>query len=139
MDPACLSKKRGLVETMDVHIETELQGELLLVTLTGRVNDESLLRLFKEFLDLAAEKRVRKILIDSLAISGILSTMERYDLGTKIAEYVFQLGINPRIAVVGIPPTVDGFVARVAQNRDVAMEVFPTCEKALAWLEMWRI
>jgi hypothetical protein len=120
---------------MDLQIETELQGDLLLVTCAGTVTLDSAVSVFKEVIDLVAEKRVPKILINMLAVSGTLSTFDRYEFGSKIAEYLAELGIHSlSIACVGIPPTIDGFAARVAQNRDVDVDVFPTLEKAQDWL-----
>ena len=46
---------------MDLRIDIELQGELLLVTARGRVAFHSVSRLFKQVWEAAAESRVSKI------------------------------------------------------------------------------
>jgi hypothetical protein len=45
--------------------------------------------------------------------------------------------MNPRLAAVGKPPTVDGFAALVAQNQWVTAEVFSSRQEALSWLATW--
>jgi hypothetical protein len=57
-------------------------------------------------------------------VTGTLSTLERYELGSKVAVHITQLGTSPKIAFVGVSPAVNGFAVRVAQNRDVAVELF---------------
>ena len=63
--------------------------------------------------DTAAEKQVNKILVNTLALDGELSPLESY-----------HLGVNPRLAVVGKPPAIDGLGVGVARNRRVTAEAF---------------
>lgn len=122
---------------MDLHVYTELQGELLVATATGTVAFEPTLQILKRLCDLAAEKQVHKILVNSLAVDGTFSTMERYQLAIQVTEHLRQLQFNPRIAFVGLPPTSDGFGVQVAQNRNVSVELFPSVEQAMRWLARW--
>ena len=124
---------------MEMQIKTELQGDLLFVTYTGTATLDSSVRLLNRVTDIAAEKRIHKILLNQLAISGILSTLERYEIAMKGRAHLAQLGISPNVALVGVPPSVDGFAVLVAQNRGVTVDVFPTVEKALAWLDTTKI
>ena len=87
--------------------------------------------------DIAEEKQVNKILVNSLAVDGELSTLERYSLGTEVAAYLQQRHIEARLAFVGKPPAIDGFGVRVAQNRGVTTEVFSSQEEARSWLDIW--
>jgi hypothetical protein len=118
-------------------MQTELQGDLLLVTLTGNVDLSSSVRLLNQAFDIAAETGVYKVLFNALAADGSLSTLDRYELGSKVAAHLTQLGTNPKIAFVGVSPTVNGFAVRVAQNRDVTVELFRTVPEGLAWLGKW--
>jgi hypothetical protein len=118
-------------------MKTELQGEILRVTLTGKVDLSSSVRLLNRALDIAAEARTYKVLFEALALTGTLSTIERYELGLKVTEHLTQLGTNPKIAFVGALPTVTGFGVQVAQNRDVVVELFRSLPEALAWLDSW--
>ena len=70
-------------------------------------------------------------------MTGTLSTLERYELGSKVAAHTAELGTNPKIAFVGVSPAVNGFAVRVAQNRDVAVELFSNVPQGLAWLGKW--
>jgi hypothetical protein len=120
-----------------MEMQTELQGEVLLVALTGKVDLSWCVRLFNQAFDIAADRRVFKVLFNALAVTGTLSTLERYELGSKVAAHIAKLGTNPKIAFVGVSPTVNGFAVRVAQNRDVAVELFSNVPQGLEWLGKW--
>jgi hypothetical protein len=120
---------------MDLHIDIELQGGLLLVTATGRVKFDAVVRLLKEVCDTAAANQINKILVNGLAADGELASFERYASGVEIAAYLTQRRMNVRLAFVGVPPTVNGFGVLVAQNRGVDAMVFPTSQEALTWLD----
>jgi len=120
---------------MDLHIEIELQGELLVVVAAGSVRFDAASRLFKQVWERAAECRVNKILLNFLATDGELATFERYDLGVEAAEYLTGHRMNVKVAFVGTPPTMNGFGLRVARNRGILTEVFPTQQEALRWLD----
>ncbi len=122
---------------MDLRIDIELRGQILLVTASGKVALEPALRALKQAFDTAKEKGVNKILVNTLAVDGELSTFERYRLATGSVANLRQREMNPRIAFVGKPPTTNGFGVRVAQNRDVATQVFDTQQAALDWLDKW--
>jgi hypothetical protein len=122
---------------MNLHIDVELQEGLLLVTASGSVAFDAVLRLLKQVFETASEKRVSKILVNSLAVDGELCTLEMYDLGVEAAAYLKQRQMNPRIAIVGKPPATDRFAVNVAQNRGITAEVFLTREEARTWLDKW--
>jgi hypothetical protein len=122
---------------MDLNIDIELQGGLMLVTARGNLAFDAALRLLKEVCDTAAEKQVNKILVNSLAVVGDLSTLERYNIGVEVAAYIMQRKMNSKLAFVGQPPAIDGFGVRVAQNRGVTVEVFSSQQEALNWLDIW--
>jgi hypothetical protein len=124
-------------QKMDLHIDIELQGGLLLVTASGNLTIDAALRLLKQVCDTAKKKEVNKILVNSLAVDGELSTLERYRLGVEVAAYLKQHQMDPRLAFVGKPPTTDGFGVRVGQNRGVNTEVFSSQQEALHWLDKW--
>jgi hypothetical protein len=129
------AQKRAVL--VDLQIETEVAGDILLATCTGIATAKSFLRLLLQVCDIAAEKRVQKVLFNGLAISGSATTLERYEVGVKVSEHLLQHKMDLRIAFVGVPPTFDGFAAEVARNREVVIQVFPTVEAATAWLGQW--
>ena len=119
---------------MDLQIHIELQDGLLLVTASGNLEFTAALQSFKEVVNTAAEKQVNKILINGLGVDGELSTVERYNLGGEVAKYLRLRKMNPRLAIVGKPPTVDGFGVLVGQNLGVMIERFSSEQEALNWL-----
>jgi hypothetical protein len=120
---------------MDLHIDIQSQGGLLLVTANGNMAFDMAERLLKQVFDTAAENQVDKILVNALAVDGELAGFERYALGVEIASYLSKRRMNLKLAFVGTPPTVNGFAVRLAQNRGVATEVFATPQEALRWLD----
>jgi hypothetical protein len=123
---------------MDLRIDMELRDRLLLVTAVGELRFDPALRLLKQICDTANETQVNKIVVNALAIYGTISTVERYSLGAQVATYIQQPLPNLRLAIVGKPPTIDGFGVKVAQNRGMVVEVFSTQQDALNWLDVWR-
>src|SRR5262249_46622564 len=71
------------------------------------------------------------ILVDTIAVEGKLTTFEKYWLGTETMTYFRSRLMQPRIACVGKPPSVDGFAVLVAKNRWVAAEMFSDRDEAL--------
>jgi hypothetical protein len=120
---------------MDLQIDTELQGELLLVTASGTVTFDLVSRLLRQVFDTAAESQVDKILVNGLAAGGELAPFERYRLGVDSAAYLKERGMNVKLAFVGVPPTTDGFGVRIARNRGVMAKRFSTQPEALSWLD----
>jgi hypothetical protein len=120
---------------MDLQIDTELQGGLLLVTARGTVTFDSVSRHLRQVFDTAVESQVNKILVNGLAAEGELAPFERYHLGVDSAAYLNEHGMNVKLALVGVPPTTDGFGVRIARNRGVKAMVFSTQQEALSWLE----
>jgi len=57
-----------------------------------------------------------------------------YDLGAEAAADLTLRGINVKVAFVGLPPTMDGFGVRIAQNRGVITRLFSNETEALSWL-----
>ena len=119
---------------MKLHSNMEIQGGLLLVVLNGEVSFNAAWDTLKQTYDIAIEKQVNLILVDSLAVEGKLTTFERYRLGTGTVTYFRSRREHPRIACVGKPPATDGFGVLVAKNRWVAAEMFPNRHGALNWL-----
>jgi hypothetical protein len=122
---------------MDLQIDVEFREGLLLAAASGDVTLEAAVRLLKQVCDTAKENGVSKILVTTLAVHGELSTFERYDLGTQVAQYIQQHHMNLKVAFFGKRPTTDGFAARVAQNRGIVTEVFYNYEDAVNWLASW--
>jgi len=130
----------GIVKTNTVdhgthlHSSIEVQQELLLTTVNGIVSLNAVWHVLEQTYDIARGNRLHLILIDALAMDGKLTTFERYRLASKTETYFRFRQFHPRIAVVGNPPSVDGFGALVGKNRWVAVEIFSNRAQALSWL-----
>ncbi|HKN75652.1 MAG TPA: hypothetical protein VJW94_10780 [Candidatus Acidoferrum sp.] len=122
---------------MDLRVDTELQDGIVVATASGNLAFDAALRLFKQVFDTAKQNEANKILLNCLLVEGELSTIERYNLAIELAAYLKQRELSPRLAIVGKPPSVDGFGVRVSQNRGLSAEVFPSQQEALHWLDVW--
>jgi hypothetical protein len=99
------------------------------------VTFDSVSRILRQVFDAAAESQVNKILVNVLTTEGELAAFERYRLGADSAAYLNEREMNVKLALVGVPPTTDGFGVRIAQNRGVVARVFSTQQEALSWLD----
>jgi hypothetical protein len=72
---------------------------------------------FRKVFERAADLGFDMILVDFSAVKGKLSDMERYEFGRAMAEYSQSRSKNPKIAIVGKPPTITQFIGLVASNR----------------------
>ena len=123
---------------MDLHIADEkLEDGVLVVIGRGTFVPVAALRLLKQICDTATEKRVNKILVNALALDGTVSELGRYEVAAELTKYLQERGWDYRLAIVGKPPTVDGFGVRVAQNRGLSAEHFLTEQEAMNWLKSW--
>jgi len=110
------------------------QDDFLLATAVGQVSIEEVLRVLRTAIDTATECGFAKILLDLLAVTGELSDLELYEVGRAMAGYCVGKSIYPKLAVVGNPPTVNGFGAEVASNRGLTSGTFSDRQLALNWL-----
>src|SRR5215475_2173682 len=113
----------------------ESKEDYLEVTLTGQVSCSEATVVLTKVRDVATKRGFDKVLVDCLSLSGELSSFERYELGRILAQH-WQKGLSgiPKIAIVGTPPTINGFGALVASNRGFLAETFSELPKALDWL-----
>jgi len=116
-------------------LSLEIQGDLLLASLSGEISEAESASWGEQILSYAAEKGATRILVNCLAVTGRLSTMERYSLAIAAVTFAHSLGINPQVALVGLPPTFDGFALRVAVNRGRKAALFADLQTALDWLK----
>jgi hypothetical protein len=122
---------------MGLHSHIEFQAGLLVLTASGEFEIEAALKLFTQACESASEKGISKILVDTCAVEGAISALERYRLGAEIAAYVKQRQLNTKVAIVGKAPTMNGFGVLVAQNRDLVTNAFSSQQEAMKWLDAW--
>lgn len=104
------------------------------ISADGEIDFESSVRMFEQVADLAVDRRVSKILLDGLLLTGELSDIDRINLAVKTTDYLRQLGIHPAIAVVGNPPTFNGLAVFAAQSVGADVRLFSTIQEAMEWL-----
>ena len=116
-------------------IDIEVQGGLLVVVISGAsLSFDESWRALIQICDAAVDKQLNRILVDVLATQTTLKTLDRYSLGLKLIAYCAERKLEPRLGVVGKLPVVDGFGMLVAKNRGLIVEVFPSRQNALEWL-----
>ena len=121
---------------MDIILER--RDGFLLAIATGEVSFDDTVRSCRNMCDLAAGLGLRKILFDCLALKGDLSAEERFELGKSIAEYCQSRLKVPAVALIGKPPSVTGYGAKVATNRGMPVETFSDRQRGLDWLKSRR-
>jgi hypothetical protein len=117
-----------------MQVTLALQDDFLLATATGRASVKEVLRVFKKVIDTATERGLKQILMDFLAVTGVLAVLDLYEIGKAMAEYCVSKSIYPKVALIGKPPLVTGFVAEVASNRGLTSMTFLERQPALNWL-----
>src|SRR5262249_8584665 len=119
---------------MNLQVALDTDGELLLAVVSGTVSFDAIWRVLKQICDTALQKKLTRILVDTLAAEGVTTTLDRYKLGVKLADYCDENKLWPMLAFIGQPPVVDGFGVLVAKNRGLAIERFPSQKQALEWV-----
>lgn len=117
---------------MNMQVDVELQGDLLLAMASGTLSFAAALGVWKQVLEAAAEHHVSRILVDATAVNGTLSIRERYHLAAELSPLAAQ---DATIAVLGESPTLEAFALIVAENLGKLVMMFPTRPEALRWLE----
>jgi hypothetical protein len=117
---------------MDFTLES--RDGLLWVTATGKASLNKAVMMLEKVVDAAVERGTNLILVDCSAVTGELSVLQQYEIGSVSAEYALQRSLALKVAVVGTPPVIDGFAALVASNRGVTTETFSDTSNAVAWL-----
>src|SRR5215510_8968300 len=116
---------------MRLEVDLDVDGSMLVAVVKGPLSFEEGWRVLKQICDTALEKRLNRIIIDGLGAHGVVTAIDRYDIGVKLVAYCGDHRLWPRLAFVGLPPVVDGFGALVAKNRGLATETFPNRQEAL--------
>src|SRR5262245_1368250 len=119
---------------MNLQVALDTDGEFLLAVVSGRVSFDAIWRVLKQICDTALQKKLTRILVDALAVEGVITTLDRYKLGVKLVNYCNEKKLWPMLAFIGQPPVINGFGAVVARNRGLAIEQFPNWKQALEWV-----
>ena len=122
---------------MQIHVE----GPLFYVSLAGEMDGRLAEKTYREVLRECVAGGRSKMLIDCRALSGELSTTERYSLGKLVADENASVaarepGGQVRVALVGTQPFIDRdrFGETVAVNRGAAVKVTEDLASAYRFL-----
>ena len=115
-----------------MELKLEPQDGYLLAAVSGHASLEEAIKCYKQAHDNAASRGMNKILVDCSAVEGVLSELEKYELGRSMAEY--SLGSAMKVAKVTTPPAIAEFVSLVASNRGLTAATFSNRQAAVRWL-----
>jgi hypothetical protein len=111
-----------------------IRGDLLVATMSGRVSVKKAVQLGKDIGTKALETHSLKVLVDCQKLTGSFSEMDRYKMVVEIVSHFKKIGFHPKIAIVGQPPSVEGFGVKVAQTRGANIAMFFRVTTAMEWL-----
>ena len=112
--------------------KVEVQDQVLVVTVEGRVSLGEAVQMWNIVCDNAADKQVQKILVNLLAVEKSISTLENYEFAVETLKRAHELRLQ--VAWVGTPPITNPFGILVAKNRGANFETFTSVDLGNAWL-----
>ena len=122
-------------------MQIRFEGPLVYVSLAGEMDGRLAEKTYREVLRECVAGGRSKMLIDCRALSGELSTTERYSLGKLVADEnasvaAREAGGQVRVALVGTQPFIDRdrFGETVAVNRGAALKVTDDLASAYRFL-----
>lgn len=123
-----------------LRFEIETRAGYLYATLSGVFQLDSAKDTYLAILQAAAARGEAKILMDCTRIGGEMSTQDRLEFGTYMAEaqarVLGRLPGGPQVAILAAPPIMDPgrFTQAVANNRGVRMRASESLEELRSWL-----
>ena len=117
-----------------VDLRIEPHDGYLSVTLAGAISAGEVSAVLRRVIDEAAARGTRRILLNFLETQGNFSLTDRLNLAAQFVEDADLRRIQPKIAVAGRPPVIDGTAVMVIRHRGIHIQVFPTVHEALQWL-----
>lgn len=125
---------------MSQEIHIEIKDDHLLAVFSGHFEFKTNRDLMVDILMECITNKKNRVLFDLRLLKGNMTTYERYDIATYIANLAMQHKETSRIqiAVVGNPPLIDPnrFGETVARNRGLNIKVSNEMDEVLEWLEV---
>jgi hypothetical protein len=124
-------------EKMAYDLKIQADGDVLKATATGTRSFETVLALSQDILTICVEKKIKKVLIDVLALEGRLSTIDAYEISARRFPKMRYRGVIAKCAVVDLKEFEETyrFFETVAVNRGLFFRIFSDTAEAIAWLE----
>ncbi len=122
---------------MTIEYQIEDRGQYLHFHCWGDFEQGAVSEVFQSALKAAASQGRQAVLLDVTNMGGKSpTTMERYELGKRVAEMQSSFSPVIRIAVAGHEPLIDKdrFGETVGRNRGAIGKVFTDLDQAVAWI-----
>ena len=123
---------------MSIDFVRETRANYVHLTCQGTYSTDALLNVYLAALGIADSEGLEAALVDIRDIGEApLTTMERFDLGTRFVNIQSSRGKRLRVALVGKEPFIEParFAETVALNRGAIGKVFTNIDDAVAWVE----
>ena len=125
---------------MSVEIEIKVMSGYLCIECTGLYSFAEAQRVYQTAVDAASDRHCSRVLVDVFGVTGLISTIDRYELSVFLAEYInVQVpGTITRFAVAGHEPPLDKdrFGMFVARSLGVNAFVTTKLAEAIEWLSL---
>src|SRR5690242_5535786 len=82
----------------------EVRDQILVVTIEGSVSLREAIQIWEQVCDYAADKQVRRILVNLLGVEKSISTLENYEFALETLRRTHELGLQ--VAWIGTPARV---------------------------------
>jgi hypothetical protein len=124
-----------------MEVKLEIKPDYVLTTFTGPLSLPKIHQAVRESIDAATDSGLHLMLFDWSGVEGILTTGQRLEIGEAGAAHALGKAWKeqPKIAVVGSFPGLNGLAAIVASNRGFSAQTFRDQQQALDWLGIPRI
>ena len=127
-------------DAMAMQYDIESHPTYLRAACSGSYAYEDVRRVYEDAIATASARDVPKILIDMREVVGDIPTMERFNLGSYLAELCLehQKSARFRIAVIGKAPLIgpERFGENVARNRGVLGLATTNLDEVREFLEL---
>jgi hypothetical protein len=119
---------------MDFDITSSLDGDVLIVTFTGRSTNENAHAMTKRYFEIVLGAGAKKVLADIRPLQGRLSAGETYFLVRDLPIKPTPVGIKTAVVETKERCGYGGFLETTSANAGVHLRCFVDREEALSWL-----
>jgi len=119
---------------MDFDITSALDGDVLIVTFTGRSTEKNARAMMKRYFEIVLGSGTKKVLADIRPLQGRLSTGETYFLVRDLPVKPTPAGIRTAVLETKEKREYAAFLETTSDNAGVFLKCFVDREEALAWL-----
>lgn len=119
---------------MDFDITSSSDGDLLVVTFTGRSTEKNAQAMTKRYFEIVLGSGLKKILVDIRLLKGRLSSGETYFLVRNLPVRPIPGGIKTAVLETKERRGYANFLETTSENAGVRFRCFVDREDALSWL-----